>query len=93
MSTNYVKAVLFDLDGTLIDTAADFTRIIGRMSEKNGWQTPSSDAIREQVSAGAGAMVSLMLKHNNQPLTDDQVQQYRQQFFAFQLVLYYLLKI
>lgn len=34
MSTNYVKAVLFDLDGTLIDTAADFTRIIGRMSEK-----------------------------------------------------------
>lgn len=80
MSTNYVKAVLFDLDGTLIDTAADFIRIIGRMSEANGWQVPSSDAIREQVSAGASAMVSLMLKHNNQPLTEEQVQHYRQQF-------------
>lgn len=80
MSTNYVKAVLFDLDGTLIDTAADFIRIIRRMSEANGWQAPSSEAIREQVSAGAGAMVSLMLKHNSQPLTEEQVQQYRQQF-------------
>lgn len=80
MSSNYVKAVLFDLDGTLIDTATDFIRIIGRMSEKNGWQPPSADAIREQVSAGASAMVSLMLRHNNQPMTDDQVQQYRQQF-------------
>lgn len=80
MSANYVKAVLFDLDGTLIDTAADFIRIIGRMSEANGWQVPSNDAIREQVSAGASAMVSLMLKHNNQPLTEEQVQLYRQQF-------------
>lgn len=80
MSTSYVKAVLFDLDGTLIDTAADFIRIIRRMSEANGWQAPSSEAIREQVSAGAGAMVSLMLKHNSQPLTEEQVQQYRQQF-------------
>lgn len=80
MSVNYVKAVLFDLDGTLIDTAADFIRIIGQMSEANGWQAPSNDAIREQVSAGASAMVSLMLKHNNQPLTEEQVQHYRQQF-------------
>lgn len=80
MSSNYVKAVLFDLDGTLIDTAADFTRIIGRMSETNGWQSPSANDIREQVSAGAGAMVSLMLTHNNQPLDEEQVQQYRQQF-------------
>ena len=80
MSTNYVKAVLFDLDGTLIDTAADFIRIIKRMSEQNGWQVPPSQAIREQVSAGAGAMVSLMLKHNEQPLTEEQIQHYRQQF-------------
>ncbi|WP_296402155.1 HAD-IA family hydrolase [Psychrobacter sp.] len=80
MSTNYVKAVLFDLDGTLIDTATDFVRIIGQMSEANGWQTPSTASIREQVSAGAGAMVSLMLQHNNQPLNDEQVQLYRQQF-------------
>ncbi|PNK61042.1 HAD family hydrolase [Psychrobacter sp. FDAARGOS_221] len=82
MSTQYVKAVLFDLDGTLIDTAADFIRIIGRMSEQNNWKTPPEEAIREQVSAGAAAMVSLMLKYNDQPLTDELVQQYRAQFLA-----------
>lgn len=80
MSVNYVKAVLFDLDGTLIDTAADFIRVIKQMSEKNGWQAPSNEAIREQVSAGASAMVRLMLQHNNQPLDEELVQQYRQQF-------------
>lgn len=80
MATNYVKAVLFDLDGTLIDTAADFVRIITKMSEANGWQVPSSDSIREQVSAGASAMVRLMLDHNNQPATDEELQTYRQQF-------------
>ncbi|WP_019673128.1 HAD family hydrolase [Psychrobacter lutiphocae] len=82
MSTQYVKAVLFDLDGTLIDTAADFIRIIRRMSEQNNWQTPPNEAIREQVSAGASAMVGLMLKYNNQPLSEDLIQQYRQQFLA-----------
>ena len=33
--SQFVKAVLFDLDGTLIDTAADFVRIIRNMSDKN----------------------------------------------------------
>lgn len=80
MSTHYIKAVLFDLDGTLIDTATDFIRIITRMSEQNNWQAPPSTAIREQVSAGAAAMVKLMLTYNNQPISDERVQQFRQQF-------------
>ena len=62
----FVKAVLFDLDGTLIDTAADFVRIIGKMSAENNWQAPQEAEIREQVSAGASAMVQLMLRHNEQ---------------------------
>lgn len=80
MSKHYIKAVLFDLDGTLIDTAADFVRIIEQMSEENGWQAPPAAAIREQVSAGASAMVSLMLKHNQQIISDDALAEYRQQF-------------
>ena len=31
-----MKAVLFDLDGTLIDTAADFIRIIQHMCREAG---------------------------------------------------------
>lgn len=53
------KAILFDLDGTLVDTAADFVRIIRQMCHARQLPCPSDDAIRAQVSAGARAMVSL----------------------------------
>lgn len=79
--TNFVNAVLFDLDGTLIDTAADFVRIIGKMSRENNWQVPVESDIREQVSAGASAMVQLMLRHNGQmTVSDDELLAFRQQF-------------
>ncbi len=79
--TQFVKAVLFDLDGTLIDTAADFVRIIGKMSTQNNWQAPPEVQIREQVSAGASAMVQLMLRHNDQIETSEEaLLAFRQQF-------------
>ncbi len=79
--TQFVKAVLFDLDGTLIDTAADFVRIIGKMSAENNWQSPAEADIREQVSAGASAMVQLMLRHNEQlTLSEEELLTFRQQF-------------
>ena len=79
--SQFVKAVLFDLDGTLIDTAADFVRIIGKMSQENGWQAPSETEIREQVSAGASAMVRLMLRHNGQlEVSEEELLEFRQQF-------------
>lgn len=58
--TKNIQAVLFDLDGTLIDTAPDFIRIIKVMCAKHHHPCPTNDAIREQVSAGARAMVKLM---------------------------------
>lgn len=79
--TKFVKAVLFDLDGTLIDTATDFVRIIGKMSRENDWQAPPEAEIREQVSAGASAMVRLMLSYNDQlELSEDTLLGFRQQF-------------
>ena len=79
--TEFVKAVLFDLDGTLIDTAADFVRIIGKMSLENDWQAPPEAEIREQVSAGASAMVKLMLRYNDQlEVSEDALLTFRQQF-------------
>lgn len=55
-----MKAVLFDLDGTLIDTAADFIRIIQKMCKEEGRDIVSADLIRTQVSEGARAMVKLV---------------------------------
>lgn len=55
-----MKAVLFDLDGTLIDTAKDFIRIIQQMCREKGIAVVDADLIRSQVSEGARAMVKLV---------------------------------
>ena len=55
-----MKAVLFDLDGTLIDTAADFVRIIQQMCRDAARPVVDAATIRTQVSEGARAMVKLV---------------------------------
>ena len=55
-----MQAVLFDLDGTLIDTAADFIRIIQNMCREEGRAVVDANLIRTQVSEGARAMVKLV---------------------------------
>lgn len=55
-----MKAVLFDLDGTLIDTAVDFIRIIQGMCREEGRAIVDAELIRTQVSEGARAMVKLV---------------------------------
>ena len=73
-----MKAVLFDLDGTLIDTAADFIRIIQQMCRDE--QRPVVDAatIRTQVSEGARAMVKLV--YPEMDVTDPVFLVHRQRF-------------
>ncbi|MDO4449592.1 MAG: HAD-IA family hydrolase [Moraxella sp.] len=82
MSQPNIKAVLFDLDGTLIDTAPDFIRIIRVMCAKHNHPCPTDTAIREQVSAGARAMVRLMFGDVLADVadTDEQLLAYRQEF-------------
>lgn len=79
-----IRAVLFDLDGTLIDTAPDFVRIIKQMCDEQGRIAPSDIAIREQVSAGARAMVRLIFDGRFDDVGDDdpKLLSYRQAFLA-----------
>lgn len=53
------QAVLFDLDGTLVDTAPDFVRVLNNMRAKYGRPALASEEIRPAVSAGARAMVKV----------------------------------
>ncbi|WP_026472234.1 HAD family hydrolase [Alkanindiges illinoisensis] len=73
-----LRAVLFDLDGTLIDTAPDFIRIIRLMCEQAQIQVPTDDLIRAQVSEGARAMVNLI--YPDLELNSPQLLKIRQQF-------------
>ena len=53
-----LKAVLFDMDGTLLDSAPDFIAITQAMRAARGLPPLADKAIRDQVSGGARAMVA-----------------------------------
>jgi phosphoglycolate phosphatase len=55
----YPAAVLFDLDGTLVDTAPDFVRVLNDLRLKYGRPALAYDEIRVAVSAGARAMIQV----------------------------------
>jgi len=49
--------ILFDLDGTLVDTAPDLMRAHNHVMKKFGYPTKSTEEIRNFVGQGAGAML------------------------------------
>lgn len=53
------RAVLFDLDGTLVDTAPDFLAVLACQCREQGLAPPSRQAVLRTVSAGARALVTL----------------------------------
>ena len=71
-------AVLFDLDGTLVDTAPDFVRVLNQLRLKHGREALPYAAIRPAVSAGARAMVHVGFPEYN--LESAEFQQLRQEF-------------
>lgn len=54
-----IDAVLFDLDGTLLDTAPDFIVVLQKLCAENKCSCPDDAAIKHAVSHGARAMVTL----------------------------------
>ena len=49
--------VLFDLDGTLVDTAPDLMLAHNHVMKKFGYPTKSTEDIRNLVGKGAGALI------------------------------------
>ena len=49
--------ILFDLDGTLVDTAPDLMHAHNHVMKKFGYPTKSTEQIRNLVGQGAGAML------------------------------------
>jgi N-acetyl-D-muramate 6-phosphate phosphatase len=52
-----LRAVLFDLDGTLLDTAPDMVGALNRLREEHSLAPLPFDAVRGVVSHGAGRVV------------------------------------
>lgn len=56
---NRIKAVLFDLDGTLLDTAQDFHESLNDLRAEENLEPLSFETVRAQVSHGGHALVRL----------------------------------
>jgi len=54
-----IRAVIFDLDGTLLDTAPDFINVVNQLLNEYQQSPLAADAIRSQVSNGSKALVKL----------------------------------
>lgn len=54
-----IRAIMFDLDGTLLDTAPDFIAVVNKLLEENNRDALAEDAIRACVSNGSRALVML----------------------------------
>jgi 2-phosphoglycolate phosphatase len=52
-----IEAVLFDLDGTLADTAPDMARTVNRMRTNRGLEPVTAESVRPHVSKGARGML------------------------------------
>jgi phosphoglycolate phosphatase len=72
-----IKAVLFDLDGTLLDTEPDFTLVLNAMLTKHGRASVAGALVRKFVSAGAMSVVRQGFSlPDNDPLMPDLLQDF-----------------
>jgi N-acetyl-D-muramate 6-phosphate phosphatase len=59
-----LRAVIFDLDGTLVDTADEFIPVVQSLRAEHGLVAMDPERIRASVSNGAAALVRLGLDIN-----------------------------
>ena len=58
------RAVLIDLDGTLVDTLPEMTAAANAMLADAGRETVSAQAVAEAVGEGAGTLVARLIGHD-----------------------------
>ncbi len=67
----HLRGVLFDLDGTLLDTAPDFVLACNTAAAEFGLKGLTLDTLRTEVSNGAPAMLRILLDANRQEVDFD----------------------
>ncbi|HET6805837.1 MAG TPA: HAD-IA family hydrolase [Frateuria sp.] len=71
-----LDGVLFDLDGTLLDSAPDLYTALKRQCEEEGAPAPPYAPVREVVSRGARAVLRCAFGHLGEPAVEARVERY-----------------
>ena len=80
-NSSNISAVLFDLDGTLLDTAPDMTNALNMLLEEEGKAPLSYEFCRDYVSHGSIAMVTIGFgQPNDDQQSTDKFEARRQRF-------------
>ncbi len=65
-----LSCVLFDLDGTLVDTAPDLIACLNKSLIKHGFEKVAYDKVRPYISYGAVMMIQQSIKNEDQIVQD-----------------------
>lgn len=60
-----IRGVVFDLDGTLLDTLEDILDVVNRVFQQEGLPPESSDDVRRAVGRGVENLVRKLLPHRS----------------------------
>lgn len=80
MEDGYFSAVLFDLDGTLVDTAPDMVAVLQAMQNSHGLKPVDYDVGRAQVSNGAIGLLGLGFPEIEVSFGDDLHHEYLERY-------------
>jgi phosphoglycolate phosphatase len=67
------KAVVFDLDGTLVETAPDLHAVLGELLEREGLRTPPLEAVRGMIGDGARMLIRRAFEWQDLDLETDRL--------------------
>ncbi len=76
-------AVVFDLDGTLIDSVADIGAAVNRTLGERGRRRLSLDEVRGMIGMGAGAMLEIALSATGPAPSGDEVDHAMERYLTF----------
>ena len=71
MTMPHYDLVLFDLDGTLVDSVPDLTTALGLMLAERGLPPQSEQTVRQIIGEGQRSLVERALLRANPSLTGD----------------------